>query len=679
MRIAFTHNLQHDHHDESQAEFDRQETVDDIAAALTTLGHDVVPIDVGAGTVPAIAARLEALRPDLVFNTAEGTHGRFREALWPALFDALGLPFTGSDAWVCAVTLDKQLTKLMVQQAGIPTPRWVYVSTPPDVDACAGLRFPLIAKPNAEGSSKGITTKSVVEDMHALRALCHEQLDRYPGGLLVEEFIVGRDVVVPWLQAASPATGGVLSPCSYRFDAAIIGERKYTIYDYELKCVKSEAVSVQVPADIDEALSAELVRLSKVVYDTLGMKDLGRIDWRIDEAGRPTFIEVNALPSLEPGAGIYAAGALAGLVTTKDVIGAVVDSAVARHGLKPSATSRTGKRIGLAYNLKRLTAKSASDDDRDAEYDAQSTIDALAAAIESHGHEVVRLEATPAVVRALPDAHVDLVFNVSEAQHGRTREAQIPALLDLLRIPHTGSDAATMAICLDKELCKRVVGAAGVPVPRGVLMTGDEPESVLQGLRFPLIAKPNAEGSSKGVLPECVVDDEDTLRALLAKLHAKYRQPILVEEFLPGREFTVAVLADASDGSRPVLLPPMELVYTDPSNKHPVYAFEDKLDWSKGIRYDRPAVLDEPLRARLEEVVVGAWHALGCRDVARFDLRCDSAGEPRFIEANPLPGLTPGWSDLCLIAEADGMDYRALIGRILAPTLHRAALTTRSS
>lgn len=678
MRIAFTHNLQHDHDDESQAEFDRQETVDDICAALDALGHDVTAIDVGAGSVPAIAARLEAMRPDLVFNTAEGARGRFREALWPAVFDALGLPFTGSDAWVCAVTLDKQLTKLLVQQAGVPTPRWVHVSTSHDVDACAGLRFPLIAKPNAEGSSKGITTKSVVEDMVALRTLCDDLLTRFPAGVLVEEFIVGKDVVVPWLQAASPATGGVLSPCAYRFDASIIGERTYTIYDYELKCVKSEAVEVEVPADIDDATARELMRLSKIVYDRLGMRDLGRIDWRIDEQGRPTFIEVNALPSLEPGAGIHLAGALAGLMTTRDVIGAVVQSAIERYGLTSPKARHAGKRIGLAYNLKRLAAKRAADDDRDAEYDAQSTIDAIADAIASHGHEVVRLEATPAIVRELPEAGIDLVFNVAEAAHGRTREAQVPALLDLLRIPHTGSDAATMAICLDKELCKRVVGAAGVPVPRGVLMRGDEPASVLEELRFPLIAKPNAEGSSKGVLPGCVVDDEPALRALLARLHAKYRQPILVEEFLPGREFTVAVLAEAEDGTRPVLLPPMELVYTDPSTKHPVYAFEDKLDWSKGIRYDRPAVLDEPMRARIEYVVKGAWYALGCRDVARFDLRCDAAGEPRFIEANPLPGLTPGWSDLCLIAEACGLDYRALIGRILAPALHRAALSTRT-
>ena len=670
MRIAFTHNLQHDHDDESQAEFDRQETVDAITEALSSLGHTVTPIDVGRASVSAVTARLEAMRPDLVFNTAEGTSGRFREALWPAIFDALGLPFTGSDAWVCAVTLDKQLTKLLVKQAGVPTPAWVFVNSAADVEACAALRFPLIAKPNAEGSSKGITVNSIVEDTAALRALLDDLLARYPAGILVEEFIVGKDVVVPWLQGASPSTGGVLSPCSYRFDAAIIGERRYTIYDYELKCLKSEAVEVQVPADVDDATAAELMRLSRIVYDTLGMKDLGRIDWRVADDGSITFIEVNALPSLEPGAGIYLASALAGLTTTASVVGAVVDNAVARHGLTPRPAA-TGMRVGLAFNLKRITPKTAADNDADAEYDAQSTIDGLAAAIESHGHTVVRLEATPHLVRALPDAHVDVVFNVAEGARGRGREAHVPAILELMGIPHTGSDAATMAVSLDKDLAKRVVAGAGVPVPLGMLLRGDEPADVFASMRFPLIAKPNAEGSSKGVVADCVVDDEAGLRALLARLHARYRQPILVEEFLPGREFTVAVLGDALDGHIPTLLPPMEIVFIDKDRRHPIYAFEDKLDWSKGLRYDRPAVVDDALRARIEAVVLGAWQALGCRDVARFDLRCDAAGDPRFIEANPLPGLTPGWSDLCLIAEADGMDYPTLIGRILAPALTR--------
>ncbi|MDP2344563.1 MAG: hypothetical protein Q8O67_26670 [Deltaproteobacteria bacterium] len=325
-------------------------------------------------------------------------------------------------------------------------------------------------------------------------------------------------------------------------------------------------------------------------------------------------------------------------------------------------------RIGLAFNLKRVVAKSAADDDSDAEYDSEATIEKLARAIASHGHDVVKLEATADIVRTLPAAGVDLVFNLSEGQRGRGREAHVPALCELLGLPFTGSDAATMAVSLDKQLAKHVVGGAGVRTPRSLLMKGDEDVS---GFTFPLIAKPNAEGSSKGVLPRCVVSDVAALRAIVSELFARYRQPILVEEFLPGREFTIGVLGDPADGHSPVLLPPMEVVFIAPDTKHPVYAFEDKLDWTKKIRYDRPAVVDAALLARIETAVKGAWTALGCRDVARFDLRCDGDGNPCFIEANPLPGLTPGWSDLCLISEAAGLSYEALIGRVLAPALRR--------
>ncbi|HEY1097662.1 MAG TPA: D-alanine--D-alanine ligase, partial [Myxococcota bacterium] len=570
MRIAFTHNLQLDHDDETQAEFDRQETVDAIAIALRSLGHEVTTVDVGRGSVSSIIARLEGLQPDLVFNTAEGSHGRFREAFWPGVFDALKLPFTGSDAWVCAVTLDKQLTKLLVQQAGVPTPRWVFVNDMSQLDALPELRFPLIAKPNAEGSSKGITVDSIVEDEPALRALMRTLLPKYPTGILVEEFIVGRDVVVPWLEVASPHTGGVLSPCSYRFDESIIGKRRYAIYDYELKCVKSEAVEVEVPAPVGDDVTRELLRLSRLVYDTLGIRDLGRIDWRVGDDGRITFIEINALPSLEPGAGIYLASALAGLTETRDVLAAIVESAARRHSIvdvPPTIEKREtkGLRVGFTFNVKRIAARSADDDDSHAEYDAPDTIDQIARAIENNGHTVVRLEANEQLVRTLPAADVDIVFNLAEGLRGRGREAHVPALLEMLGIPFTGSDAATMAVALDKNLAKHVVAGAGVPVPRGLLLSGDEPSSTFAHLHYPLIAKPNAEGSSKGVLPECVVEDEAALRAIVTKLFAKYGQPILVEEFLPGREFTIGLLAKGEDGDDVELLPPMEIVYLDES------------------------------------------------------------------------------------------------------------------
>ncbi len=696
MRIAFTHNLQTSH-DEAEAEFDREETVAAIADALRALGHDVDRVNVSGVSAGELVRRLETLQPDLVFNTAEGTHGRFREAFYPGLFEELGLPYTGSDAYVCALTLDKQLTKMLVAHHGVPTPRWVFVdaggggaAAPRQAldaatrAALAALTFPVIVKPNYEGSSKGVTVDSVVEDAAALEVRVRDMLARYPSGLLVEEFIVGRDIVVPFLERASPATGGVLAPVSYKFDEAVTGARKYSIYDYELKCVSPDAVSVECPAPVDDAAGARITELSAAAFRALGMRDLGRIDWRLTDDGRLYFLEVNALPSLEPGAGIYLSAALAGLTRVEDVLGAVVDSAAARSSLPrgqehaaPRGAGRgeaTRLRVGVTYNLKRIVPKHADDDDAEAEYDSVTTIDALQAAIESHGHQVVRLEAGADIVRTLPDAGVDVVFNLAEGLRGRSREAHVPALLEMLDIPFTGSDAATMSLALDKDLCKAVIGAAGVPVPRGVrMLTGDEP--LPAGIAFPVIVKPNAEGSSKGILAQSVVEDEPALRAAARTLLSRYRQEVIAEEYLPGREFTVGLLGPPE---APRVLPPMEIVFLAGGAPRPVYAFDDKLDWSTRIRYDRPATVDAALAAEIERVARGTWRALGCRDVARIDLRCDAAGALRVIEVNPLPGLTPGWSDLCLIAEGAGMRYEALIGEILAPAIARLEARRRA-
>lgn len=680
LRIAFTHNLQTTH-DEAQAEFDREETVADIAGALRSLGHEVARVDVGAGSAATLVRALEDIAPDLVFNTAEGTHGRFREAFYPGLFEQLGLPFTGSDAYVCALTLDKQITKMLLARHGIPTPRWLFIDADTEWIALdlASLRYPVIVKPNFEGSSKGITMDSIVESPSALRARAESILPRYPTGLLIEEFIVGRDVVVPFLEAASPATGGVLEPAAYRFDERVIGKRKYAIYDYELKCVSSDAVEVECPAPLPPAVRARMLELSKKVFSILGIRDLGRIDWRLADDGNFYFLEVNALPSLEPGAGIYLSGALAGLTRTADVLDAVVQNAARRQQLvaAPSPFSRARKlRVGLTYNLKRVVPKHASDDDSEAEYDSATTIDALARAIAGDGHQVVRLEATRDIVRRLPDAAVDVVFNLAEGLAGRGREATIPAILEHLGIPFSGSDAATMALALDKAAAKAVVAQAGVPTPRAVVVSSADQD--LGALRFPVIVKPNAEGSSKGVSPRSVVEELAELRRELATQLGRYRQPILVEEFLPGREFTVGVLGDAHE---PRVLPPMEIVFVEPDSKHPVYAFGDKLDWTRKIRYDAPAKVDAALAAEIERVALGAWRALHCRDVARFDLRCDADGRVCFIEVNTLPGMTPAWSDLCMIAEAAGLTYPALVSAVLAPALarRRAALAGKPS
>jgi D-alanine-D-alanine ligase len=262
---------------------------------------------------------------------------------------------------------------------------------------------------------------------------------------------------------------------------------------------------------------------------------------------------------------------------------------------------------------------------------------------------------------------VDVVFNIAEGFRGRNRESQVPALLELLDIPYTGSDPATLSLALDKALAKKVVRAAGIDTPNFQLMATGRERLDKQFTRWPLMVKPVAEGSSKGVVGKSVCHSEVELRGVVKELVERYDQPALIEEYIGGREFTVGLLGER----RPKVLPPMEIVFTDRTDKTPIYKFEDKLEANDRIRYEVPAKLEAAQLERVKSAARGAFMALGCRDVARIDFRMDEAGRIFFLECNPLPGLTPGWSDLVLIAQGEGMDYRTLLGEILSGAIRR--------
>lgn len=656
MRIALTHNLK-SNDSEEQAEFDSPKTIAWLCETLRGLGHEVDPVDVG-GPITQLIARLEALRPDLVFNMAEGTHGRYREAFYPALFDQLKLPFTGSAAHVCALTLDKKTTKLMVAAAGIPTPQWAFFDQHNAERVALELRFPVIVKPNFEGSSKGITARSVVHNEDDLWALITQGVKDYPLGVLVEEFIIGQDVTVPFLEAH-----GVLTPASYVLNVADT-EPGYAIYDYALKNDMSDLVDVHTPAPFDDETMDALKHHTARIMQELEIRDLGRADFRVTEDGEVFFIEVNALPSLEPGASIYVSSEYDGVGDAQQVLEVVLQSACARQPIPQAPARRSDAvRVGLIYNLRRVSPQGGQDED--AEFDSQQTVDAIAASIERLGHEVTLLEATPQLPRLIGEAKVDLVFNIAEGIRGRNREAQVPALLELLGIEYTGSDAAALCVTLDKALAKRLARSAGVATARWELLGPEAP--IKTELTFPLIAKPNAEGSSKGVTATSVVREPGQLRAAVEGLRERYHSGVLLEEFLTGREFTVGLLGEHD----PTTLPIMEIVFEEADL--PIYSYEHKTEEQSGVRFDVPARVDDALRAQLERTAKACFEALGCRDVARIDLRLDADGVPHFIECNPLPGLSPGFSDLCVIAEAAGMDYGALIAAILAPGIRRVS------
>ena len=666
MKIAFTHNLRLTD-SEDEAEFDSVETVDAIANALRAGGHEVEKIEV-TGPASHLAARIESFGPDLIFNTAEGRRGRSREAFYPALFEELGYPYTGSDAYVMTVTLDKWMTKLVLAAQGLDTPRSRLV-VPDDMTrdrdlGMIGLSFPVIVKPNYEGSSKGIGDDAVARDARALLDMLPRALRKYPAGVLVEEFVPGSDVTVPFLEGLGDE--GVLMPVDYVIEPS--ARTRFNLYDYRLKSADAGRVSVRCPPDLPRDVVSRLRSLAKTAVRTLGIRDLARVDFRIGEDGRIYLLEANALPSLEPGSSTFSASAREGL-DYDATLGAVVASAARRQGLTVPQVGRRRRppeplRIGFSYNVKRVDSKG---DDTEAEYDAPETIESIRDAIESYGHVVVPLEATSELPRQFMDAHVDLVFNIAEGVSGRNREAAVPALCELMGIPYTGSDAATLSIALDKALSKRVLRQHGISTPEFQVMESGR-ERLSPKMKFPLIVKPNQEGSSKGVSAHAsVVDDEEALRAVVRELLDKYRQPALIEHYISGREFTVGLLGD----KRPRVLPPMEIIFRDKGNPRPVYDYQIKQEWEKHVYYECPAKLTPTELKSMERVARETFVALDCRDVARVDLRMDDTGEIYVLEVNPLPGLTPGYSDLCLIAAAANIDYRSLIGEILTGGLKR--------
>ncbi|HEY3593583.1 MAG TPA: ATP-grasp domain-containing protein, partial [Polyangiaceae bacterium] len=458
----------------------------------------------------------------------------------------------------------------------------------------------------------------------------------------------------------------ITKPVEYVIDPAY--PRIHAIYDYDLKHHARAQVTRRVPPAFPAPVIDRIRAMSERVAIALGLRDAAKIDLRVAPNGQVWFLSTTALPSFDPGGALLAATAYHGLSYTATVLAALKSAAV-RAGLggvletksKPSRAKSASLKVGFAFNIKRVDSATH---DSEAEYDSPRTIEAITRAIESYGHQVVALEATGDFPRALMTSGVDLVFNMAEGIRGRNREAQVPSLCELLGIPYTGSDPATLSLCLDKGLGKRILREQGIDTPGfQVLVTGREK---LRSFRYPVIVKPNAEGTSKGITHKSVVDDEAGIRAAARELIDRYDQPALVEEYISGREFTVGLLGER----RPRVLPAMEIVFLH-AVERPVYDYQCKQHWQSHVRYECPAELSKEEERAIERTARVTFMALGCRDVARVDLRLAPDGRVWVIEVNPLPGLTPDYSDLCLIANGAKIDYRTLIGEILSGGLKR--------
>ena len=329
--------------------------------------------------------------------------------------------------------------------------------------------------------------------------------------------------------------------------------------------------------------------------------------------------------------------------------------------------------IGIAFDLKAdFGAVSGGPEDLLEEYDSDATVSAIERVLVARGHRVTRLGGGRRFLERLLAASPELVFNIAEGRGSRSREAHVPAACEMLGIPCTHSDPLTMAVTLDKAMAKRVVASCGIPTP-GFVVVEHERDLARIAMPFPLFAKPLFEGSSMGIRRRSRIADRAELSERVGQLLGDYREPVLVEEFCGGAEFTVGLLGNGANVRvaatmevEPLLVPRDQFVYSLEVKRNP--------NWAEEIAYHVP-----PKRARaeidaVEKVALDAYRALGCRDVSRIDVRCDAAGNPKFIECNPLPGLAPGWSDLSILWDRSGGTYETLIGAILDEATARLAL-----
>ncbi len=324
------------------------------------------------------------------------------------------------------------------------------------------------------------------------------------------------------------------------------------------------------------------------------------------------------------------------------------------------------KTVGLTYDLKTdYEFKKDDPPDANAEFDHPSTIKVIASAIEACGFEVKKIGNVSSLLEKIGSLDVDIVFNISEGLSGRNRESQVPILLEMAGIPFVGADALTLSLTLDKFMAKKIFIAEGIPTPR--FFEVKTPEALLNTnhFKFPLIVKPRFEGSSKGLSEDSRVENTQDLKKQVEYIINTYKQPALIEEFISGQEFTVAIV-----GNDPPEAMPVVQIKIDGRLK-----LNDKFYTFARIQSDRleyicPARINNDLKEKILDLALKTYLAVECRDLGRVDFRVDNAGNPYILEINPLPSLSTE-DVFMVVAKEIGISYEEIIGRILNSALKR--------
>jgi D-alanine-D-alanine ligase len=323
--------------------------------------------------------------------------------------------------------------------------------------------------------------------------------------------------------------------------------------------------------------------------------------------------------------------------------------------------------VGLTFDLKDDYLRIGYSDEAVAEFDSLETIDALDDTLTSLGYQVNRIGNLFGLVKFLDSGkRCDIVFNICEGMYGIAREAQVPCLLDAYRIPYVFSEPDILNLTLDKALTKLVLKEAGIlTAPFQVLHQIEDTDKI--HLEYPLFVKPVAEGTSKGIDGFSIVENKTGLYKSVAYLLETFKQPVLVETFLPGREFTVGVLGSGND-TRPIGA--MEIILNE-QTPHPIYSYTVKKDWEKYVSY---RIADDAAARECVEAAVKVWKIIKGKDAGRIDFRLDAQGRANLIEVNPLAGLNPTYSDLPILARLKGIDYKDIIIGIMDSAMKRDGL-----
>jgi D-alanine-D-alanine ligase len=335
--------------------------------------------------------------------------------------------------------------------------------------------------------------------------------------------------------------------------------------------------------------------------------------------------------------------------------------------------SSSDLRVGLTFDLRDAYLEAGYSEIETAEFDRADTIESIEKTLTELGYQVERIgHVKQLAARLVAGDRWDVVFNICEGMHGIGREAQVPALLDAYQIPYVFSDALVCALTLHKGMTKDVVRAAGVATP-DYIVVHDLAAVKSVNLPYPLFAKPIAEGTGKGISANSKIENQAQLQKVCRQLLKEHKQPVLVERFLPGREFTVGVLGT---GRKATALATMEIELL-PGADSEVYSYHNKENCEELVKYK--LLPSGRLRREVESLAVRAWRALGCRDGGRIDVRLDDQGQVSFIEVNPLAGIHPEHSDLPIMAAMIGMEYKTLIGTIMTSALQRCNLAERAA